>query len=168
MKKDFTYTSRVRYRLVDGIRHADLPEADGPLVYGTPGPLREYYDSPAEKPHGPSTLDHLVATAGACMYETLKSALTARRVEFDPQTFTAEAAGRFEDERGVLHLRDIVVRYRLRVPAAQRAKAERALAVHPRGCPVHRSIGDAVPIRWEAEVEEIAPRPAGETAETST
>jgi organic hydroperoxide reductase OsmC/OhrA len=52
----------------------------------------------------------------------------------------------------VLVIRRIVVRYRLPVPEDRRADAERAHAVHQRGCPVARSIGGSIDIRTELEM----------------
>jgi len=34
------------------------------------------------------------------------------------------------------------------VPAEAREAAERALAVHPEGCPAHQSVKDAIAITW--------------------
>jgi hypothetical protein len=42
------------------------------------------------------------------------------------------------------------VHYDLAVPAASREAAERALAVHPAGCPAHQSVKDAIAITWDA------------------
>ena len=36
------------------------------------------------------------------------------------------------------------------MPAEAREAAERALAVHPEGCPAHQSVKDAIAITWAA------------------
>ena len=40
--------------------------------------------------------------------------------------------------------------YELAVPADAREATERALAVHPEGCPAHQSVKDAIAITWSA------------------
>ena len=40
--------------------------------------------------------------------------------------------------------------YDLAVPADAREATERALAVHPQGCPAHQSVKDAIAITWAA------------------
>ena len=46
------------------------------------------------------------------------------------------------------------LRYRLKIPAGRRAETDRALANHPKHCPVHESIRRGFPITWSAEIEE--------------
>ena len=53
---------------------------------------------------------------------------------------------------GVLVLKRIEVRYRLRIPEDQHATAERVHDVHVRSCPVARSIGGAVDISTRLEL----------------
>jgi uncharacterized OsmC-like protein len=67
-------------------------------------------------------------------------------------SYEVEARGEVEDEDGVLVIKRIRVRYRLPVPEARRAEAERAHAVHQRACPVARSIGGSVKIETELEL----------------
>jgi len=38
------------------------------------------------------------------------------------------------------------------VPAEAREATERALEVHPQGCPAHQSVKDAITITWDATV----------------
>jgi len=57
------------------------------------------------------------------------------------------------------------------VPADARESTERALALHPLGCPAHQSVKDAIAVTWAATVrvghetltlrEEDFPAPAG-------
>lgn len=62
-----------------------------------------------------------------------------------------EVTGEIEKDDGVLVIRRIVTRYRLRIPEDQRERAERAHTVHARGCPVARSLEAAIAIETELE-----------------
>jgi len=42
------------------------------------------------------------------------------------------------------------VHYDLAVPAEAREATERALHLHPQGCPAHQSVKDAIAITWDA------------------
>jgi hypothetical protein len=44
------------------------------------------------------------------------------------------------------------------VPADAREATERALAVHPQGCPAHQSVKDAIAITWSAALRAGAER----------
>ena len=89
------------------------------------------------------------------MYGTLAGALRARKVEFDPTTYTADVEGTIEGaSEQTIRITSIHVRYHLELPAAQRAVAERALEVHPRGCPAHESVQGAIAVTWSADIEE--------------
>jgi len=46
--------------------------------------------------------------------------------------------------------RGIRVHHDLIVAPQDRAATERALRVHPEGCPVHQSLRGAIPIAWDA------------------
>jgi len=65
--------------------------------------------------------------------------------------------GRIIDDGGTLRIESIHVRYRLRIPAGERAAAQRALATHREHCPVAVTLTPCVAIDWEAEIEEIEP-----------
>jgi len=52
-------------------------------------------------------------------------------------------------------LREIRIRYRLRVPAAARETVDRALARHQDKCPTAASLKGAVEVSWTAEIEEV-------------
>ncbi|MDZ7727369.1 MAG: OsmC family protein [Dehalococcoidia bacterium] len=89
------------------------------------------------------------------MYGTLAGALAARKVEFDRSNFTADVEGTIEGaEKETIRITKIHVRYNLSVPASQRETAERALQVHPAGCPAHESVKDAIAIDWSADINE--------------
>ena len=89
------------------------------------------------------------------MYGTLARALRARNVDVDPETYTADVQGTIEgEEKATIRITKIHVRYQLTIPAEQREAAERALRVHPAGCPAHESVKDAIEITHSAEFHE--------------
>ena len=59
----FTYTSKTRLVMKDGVRNAYLGEVPEPVAYGVQGGLREYYGA-GEGPPVAATLDHIVAAVG--------------------------------------------------------------------------------------------------------
>ena len=84
------------------------------------------------------------------MYGTLAGALAGRKIAFDRATFTATVDGRIVGTGKTIRIESIALHYDLTVPTEARAAAERALAVHPRGCPAHESVKDAITITWDA------------------
>jgi uncharacterized OsmC-like protein len=84
------------------------------------------------------------------MYGTLRGALAGRKVEFERESYTATAEGRIVGIGRTIRIRSIHVHYDITLPAAAREAAERALAVHPEGCPAHQSVKDAIAITWDA------------------
>jgi hypothetical protein len=90
------------------------------------------------------------------MYGTLAGALAGREVPFDRNTFTATADGRIVGPAGVgrpIRIESIRVHYFFSVPTSAREPTERALAVHPGGCPAHESVKDAIKVSWDAAVK---------------
>jgi organic hydroperoxide reductase OsmC/OhrA len=63
-----------------------------------------------------------------------------------------EAVGEIVNADGVLVIRRIVVRYRLRVEERHRAVAERVHGFHARACPVARSLEGGIDVRTELEL----------------
>ena len=58
-----------------------------------------------------------------------------------------------------IRIKSIHLHYDLAVPAESREATERALAVHPEGCPAHQSVQGAIEVTWDARVkvgEEVA------------
>ncbi|MGE3858267.1 MAG: hypothetical protein AB7G21_15040, partial [Dehalococcoidia bacterium] len=53
-----------------------------------------------------------------------------------------------------IRITKIHVHYAFWVPAAQREATDRALDVHPRGCPAHESVTDSIAITWSADVQD--------------
>ena len=94
------------------------------------------------------------------MYGTLRGALAGRKIGFDRHTYTATVEGRIVGIGKTIRIRSIHVHYDLAVPAESREATERALAVHPAGCPAHQSVKDAIAITWDATL-----RVGGDTIE---
>ncbi len=93
------------------------------------------------------------------MLGTLNGALEVRGIRLDPEDISAEA-------EGIMHLRDrmplleeIIVHYRLRVPADARETVDRALDSHGAKCPTARSLDGAIEVSWTADIEETPARP---------
>ena len=90
------------------------------------------------------------------MYGTLAGVLAARKVDFDRSSYSAEVEGTIEGPSpAAIRISTIHVAYRLRLPAAQRAAADRALALHAEACAAHQSVKDSITVSWSAEVEEF-------------
>ena len=51
-----------------------------------------------------------------------------------------------------IRIRSIHVHYDLAVEPEAREATERALALHPRGCPAHQSVEGAIEMTWDAAV----------------
>jgi hypothetical protein len=86
------------------------------------------------------------------MYGTLRGALAGRKIAFDQKSYTATAEGRIVGVGKTIRIRSIHVHYDLTVPPESREATERALALHPIGCPAHQSVKDAIAVSWDATV----------------
>jgi hypothetical protein len=84
------------------------------------------------------------------MYGTLAGALAGRKIPFDRARYTATVDGRIAGVGKTIRIVSITMHYDLAVPPEFREAAERALAVHPAGCPAHESVKDAIPVTWDA------------------
>ena len=84
------------------------------------------------------------------MYSTLAGALSGRKIPFDRQLYTATVDGRIVGIGKMIRIKSITVHYDLTIPAESRTAAERALHVHPEGCPAHQSVKDAFMVTWDA------------------
>jgi len=84
------------------------------------------------------------------MYGTLAGALAGRKIPFDRQLYTATVDGRIVGMGRSIRIESIAVHYDLTVPPDARAAAERALHLHPEGCPAHQSVKAAIRITWDA------------------
>ena len=86
------------------------------------------------------------------MYGTLRGVLAGRKINFDRDSFKATVEGRISGIGKTIRIKSIHVHYDLGVPAEERDAAERALRVHPEGCPAHQSVKDAIEITWDASI----------------
>lgn len=82
------------------------------------------------------------------MYGTLRGALAGRKIAFDRDSYTAAVEGRITGIGKTIRITAIHVHYELSVPAEAREATERALDVHPEGCPAHQSVKDAIAVTW--------------------
>ena len=93
------------------------------------------------------------------MYGTLRGALAGRKIGFDRDGYVATVEGRIVGVGKTIRIKSIHLHYDLAVPAESREATERALAVHPEGCPAHQSVQGAIEVTWDARVkvgEEVA------------
>ena len=84
------------------------------------------------------------------MYGTLAGALSGRKIPFDRQLYTATVDGRIVGVGKTIRIESITVHYDLTIPGESRTAAERALLVHPEGCPAYQSVKDAITVTWDA------------------
>ena len=67
----------------------------------------------------------------------------------------AHVEGDIEDVEGVLKISKIRLKYRFKVPAGLKEKAERALGVYADLCPAYQTVKGCVECSWEADIEEV-------------
>jgi uncharacterized OsmC-like protein len=84
------------------------------------------------------------------MYGTLRGALAGRKIVFERESYKAAVEGRITGIGKTIRITAIHVHYELTVPPEAREAAERALEVHPEGCPAHQSVKNAIAITWSA------------------
>jgi uncharacterized OsmC-like protein len=84
------------------------------------------------------------------MYGTLAGALSVRKIPYDRNTYSATVDGRIVGIDKTIRIESIVVHYDFTIPAEFREATERALKSHPKGCPAHQSVKDAIKITWDA------------------
>ncbi len=86
------------------------------------------------------------------MYGTLRGALAGRKIAFDRESYIDTVEGRIIGIGKTIRIKSIHVKYELAVPAESREATERALTLHPEGCPAHQSVQGAIEVTWEAQV----------------
>jgi uncharacterized OsmC-like protein len=86
------------------------------------------------------------------MYGTLAGALSGRKIRYDRQSYTATVDGRIVGIGKTIRIESIAIHYDLTVPPDTREATERALRVHPEGCPAHQSVRAAINVTWDATV----------------
>ncbi|HEX9130684.1 MAG TPA: hypothetical protein VF844_00180 [Ktedonobacteraceae bacterium] len=84
------------------------------------------------------------------MYGTLAGALYGRKIPYNRQAYTATVDGRVVGFGKTIRIESIAIHYDLTVPPEFRDATERALKVHPSGCPAHQSVKDAITVTWDA------------------
>src|SRR5262245_7137941 len=87
------------------------------------------------------------------MYGTLRGALAGRKIAFDRESYRADVEGKVVGVVKTIRITAIHVHSHLAVPAEAREATERALTVHPAGCPAHQSVKDAIAITWAATIQ---------------
>jgi len=88
------------------------------------------------------------------MLGTLNGALEVRQVSLPGDAISATVEGVNEVMDRIPTLTELVVRYRLRIPAGTREVVDRALASHQSKCPSAQSLAGAVRISWTADITE--------------
>jgi len=86
------------------------------------------------------------------MYGTLRGALAGRKIAFDRESYIDTVEGRIIGIGKTIRIKSIDMKYELAVPAESREATERALTLHPEGCPAHQSVQGAIEVTWEAQV----------------
>ena len=86
------------------------------------------------------------------MYGTLRGALVGRKITFDRDGYAATVEGRIVGVGKTIRIKSIHMHYELAVPADSREATERALTLHPQGCPAHQSVQGAIDVTWDARV----------------
>ena len=82
-------------------------------------------------------------------------ALDARGIKSSPDNLVAEVEGIIENVDGIALVTKIKVHYTCRIPKGKREDAERALAVHEKGCPASQSVQRGIAVEYTAEFEEV-------------
>ncbi len=86
------------------------------------------------------------------MFGTLAGALSGRKIPFTRVQFTATVEGRIVGIGKTIRIESIGVHYELSAPSEHREAIERALRVHPEGCPAHQSVKGAIAVTWDARL----------------
>jgi uncharacterized OsmC-like protein len=159
------YTTRVRVtREHPPLRTAELMETGETVTFGTPGYQGDFYGlGEGELRERGGTFDYLVAAVGACLMGTFGRALAVRDIPSDGDRLRAEAEGHVEVEDGIMVMKRVTVRYRLRLDdPSRREAAERAHAHHVRACGVALSVMPSLAIETELETvpADVAASPA--------
>lgn len=90
------------------------------------------------------------------MLGTLNGALEVRGIRLAPEDIVADVEGINRLRDGIPVLEEIIVHYRLRIPAEARETLDRALERHASKCPTALSLAGAIEVRWTAEIDETA------------
>ena len=77
-----------------------------------------------------------------------------RQIPVTRETIQSDVEGDIEAVDKVLRITRIRVRYRLRIPAGMREKAERAVATHAAKCPAANSVRGCIDLDIKADITE--------------
>ena len=135
------------------IKRAEFDGFPGVTRMGVHGGIAEFFKVTPDEPL-PSTLDYVVAAVGGCLTGTIASALEGRGIRADSEKLETIAEGRLEDIDGKLLLTHVTVKYRIKVPKAQREATDRALEHHASRCPVSESVKRGITVSIESVIEE--------------
>ncbi len=86
------------------------------------------------------------------MFGTLAGALSGRKIAFERDRYTATVKGRIVGIGRTIRIQSIAMHYQVTAPAEHREAIERALRVHPDGCPAYQSVKGAITVTWHATV----------------
>ena len=89
------------------------------------------------------------------MSGTLRGALAARDIRLNKDSFKTEVEGLIEKVGNGIKITTIRVHYQLTIPKGKREEAERAVAVHEKGCPASQSVSPAIKVEWDARYDEL-------------
>src|SRR6266513_5440587 len=84
------------------------------------------------------------------MFGTLAAALSGRKIPFDRSQFMASVDGRIVGVGRTIRIESIALHYDLSAPPEHGEAIERALRLHPEGCPAHQSVKAAINVTWAA------------------
>jgi uncharacterized OsmC-like protein len=134
-------------------RRAYIANFKEPFHYGVHGGVKDFYKV-EPKVEYPSTLDHIVASAGGWLTGTLSGALEARQIPTFPDKLKANVEGFIEAPEGVLKITRIRCHFEVKVPQGKKEAAERALNTFERGCPVAQTLKGCVEFEYHWDIEE--------------
>jgi uncharacterized OsmC-like protein len=155
---DVVYRSEVRIEREKGpVRRAYLPAEREPVIFGVHGAIAEHYKVPPEAfPPRATTLDYIVAATAGWLTGTFGGALEARQIPASIDKLVGEGVGEIEKEDGVVVIKRIHVRLKLKAKEEQRETAERVHGFFADRCPVYRSLRAAIDITTELVFEPVA------------
>ena len=85
------------------------------------------------------------------MLGTLRGALAARGIRVGKDQLGCEVEGLIEKVGAGIKITTIRIHYALAVPPDKREEAERAVAVHDKGCPATQSVTPAIKVEWDVD-----------------
>lgn len=152
---ELIHTSRAKIiRDAGPVRRAFIEDFEEPFYYGVHGKIAEFYGVTPEIEY-PATLDHIISAVAGWLTGTFAGALAARGIKVAPGELTSTAEGDIEKTEHTIKISEIRVRYQVPIPADKMEEAERALQVHPAGCPAHESVKEGIRIKIDADFTQV-------------